>query len=744
MKPIVRHHILIITLFLLLTPSCLAQQIRLQDLPYQEQLSSAKVLHIIEDDEGFLWYATEGGGICRQDGRQTDIFRSHPEQPDLLGSNNVSCLAEVNGYLVIGTFHGAYLLDKKNYSIRRIQEVDDKRIDAICKTHDGHYWLTSNRKVYEFSNHHQLLHTYPSLWKGEKKYVSDIFEDSHHQLWIAQWSGGLLRFNSRQKQFEEEEWPLEVAPSSIVEDNIHHCLWIGTISQGIIKYDLNTSKVTLQPQEFPQKTTPQTFICIDLQFDAKRQRLWMTSTEDLLLFDTSSGTLNQLSIANILPSGIKALNRISFDKRGNLLVAGSQPGPFVLSCSEDNPYFYTAIADGQYLWTYQERRGIVVRNLLNGEEKVVNNVSTPFLPILEKRKDASGIWATDGNNLIYCTIDSTQIVTALPYRAETIADDGKGYIWLGTGKGLLRINLQTKDVETVNPHANDISAITFTPDGQLWLADIYGQLFQYKNNQLVKDKYGTNEYGDAVTKLSVDSLGRLVIVSERYIRFYDTHKHTLTQQSLSAGDIYSICLNETKPFSKWSAPQRDIIVERLPLWLNSWWMWCIYVLALICLIAFIFHYHQLRKQRHLFMNSVKKGIEENRQEVETLQETAISKADKEWLQKAIVIVEQNINNESYTIEQLSNDMYMSRMTFYRKIQSLTGQKPTEFVRTIRLTRAATLLKEGKMTIKEISFATGFSSVSYFSRCFRTMFGVPPTQFGKTTIADSLDPNDTPS
>jgi ligand-binding sensor domain-containing protein len=60
--------------------------------------------------------------------------------------------------------------------------------------------------------------------------VSDIFEDSHHQLWIAQWSGGLLRFNSRQKQFEEAEWPLEVAPSSIVEDNIHHCLWIGTIS----------------------------------------------------------------------------------------------------------------------------------------------------------------------------------------------------------------------------------------------------------------------------------------------------------------------------------------------------------------------------------------------------------------------------------------------------------------------------------------------------------------------------------
>ena len=71
---------------------------------------------------------------------------------------------------------------------------------------------------------------------------------------------------------------------------------------------------------------------------------------------------------------------------------------------------------------------------------------------------------------------------------------------------------------------------------------------------------------------------------------------------------------------------------------------------------------------------------------------------------------------------------MSRMTFYRKIQSLTGQKPTEFIRTIRLRHAAELLREGKLTVTEVSYATGFSSISYFSRSFRTMYGVPPTQF----------------
>ena len=99
-----------------------------------------------------------------------------------------------------------------------------------------------------------------------------------------------------------------------------------------------------------------------------------------------------------------------------------------------------------------------------------------------------------------------------------------------------------------------------------------------------------------------------------------------------------------------------------------------------------------------------------------------------WLKKAIDMVEQHLADEHYSVEQLSADLCMSRMTFYRKIQSATGQKPTEFIRTIRLRRAAELLHEGRLTVTEVSYATGFSSVSYFSRCFRTLFGVSPTQF----------------
>ena len=116
----------------------------------------------------------------------------------------------------------------------------------------------------------------------------------------------------------------------------------------------------------------------------------------------------------------------------------------------------------------------------------------------------------------------------------------------------------------------------------------------------------------------------------------------------------------------------------------------------------------------------------------------------EWLQKAISFVEQNIKDEHYSVEELSSDLCISRMTFYRKIQTATGQKPTEFIRTIRLHHAAELLRKDDLTITEVSYETGFSSVSYFSRCFRAMFGVSPTQYGKTNTAEDLSPIEMPS
>ena len=111
-----------------------------------------------------------------------------------------------------------------------------------------------------------------------------------------------------------------------------------------------------------------------------------------------------------------------------------------------------------------------------------------------------------------------------------------------------------------------------------------------------------------------------------------------------------------------------------------------------------------------------------------VEKVTMNEIDQKFLRQAIEAVEKNLNNEEYDVDALASDVYMSRSTLYRKIHSLTGQKPSIFIRTIRLKHAARLIKEGRHTITEISDMCGFSSLSYFSRIFKAQYGIQPGSY----------------
>ena len=105
-----------------------------------------------------------------------------------------------------------------------------------------------------------------------------------------------------------------------------------------------------------------------------------------------------------------------------------------------------------------------------------------------------------------------------------------------------------------------------------------------------------------------------------------------------------------------------------------------------------------------------------------------STPDEAFLNEVIGHIEKNIDNSEYTIDSLAEDVVMSRMSFYRKMKSLTGQTPADFIRTVRLKTAAKLLKEGNCNVSEACYRTGFASPQNFSKHFKEMFGVLPSQY----------------
>ena len=93
----------------------------------------------------------------------------------------------------------------------------------------------------------------------------------------------------------------------------------------------------------------------------------------------------------------------------------------------------------------------------------------------------------------------------------------------------------------------------------------------------------------------------------------------------------------------------------------------------------------------------------------------------------MAVVEQQLGNSAFDVEQLSSAVALSRTQTHRKLRALTGQSPAEYVRTARLQRALELLRERAGTVSEISYQVGFGSPAHFSTAFSRQFGYPPSE-----------------
>jgi signal transduction histidine kinase/ligand-binding sensor domain-containing protein/DNA-binding response OmpR family regulator len=113
----------------------------------------------------------------------------------------------------------------------------------------------------------------------------------------------------------------------------------------------------------------------------------------------------------------------------------------------------------------------------------------------------------------------------------------------------------------------------------------------------------------------------------------------------------------------------------------------------------------------------------------------LSSVDDQFIKTALELVELNISNASYTVEDMSRDVGMSYTQLYRKIKALTGHTVNEFIRAIRLKRAAQLLEQHQLTVSEITYKVGFTDLQHFRECFKKMYGLTPSQYAHRSGED---------
>jgi len=100
----------------------------------------------------------------------------------------------------------------------------------------------------------------------------------------------------------------------------------------------------------------------------------------------------------------------------------------------------------------------------------------------------------------------------------------------------------------------------------------------------------------------------------------------------------------------------------------------------------------------------------------------------EFLDKVLTCVKENLSNSEYNVERLGKDVGFSQAQLYRKLIALTNYSPNEFIRNFRLKMAARMFHQGHKNITTVLYSVGFNTPSHFSKCFKQLFGVIPSEY----------------
>ena len=556
----------------------------LTELPTQQQLPVANVHCIYQDREGFIWYGTRGGGLCRDNGYHIDVFRSDRNHPDLIGaSNDITSLAgDFHNHILFSTKEGFYMLDKNDYTIHVVdQQMAGKSAGPILVASDSTVWVCSAKRIYHYDQHLQLMATFPSKCMGKDAWASRIMQDSRGNIWVTQWNGGIVRYNQATRQFEEQYWEDGIVPADLVEDPTGHGFWIGTWGKGIMHYDPEKHQITPFPCTYEDSNASLT---IHLVGDNSSRRLWASTMYGLFAYDIIGGNLYPVSLAGILPDGMSVIDNTAFDNKGNLWVSGFSPHTFILSHPDtsimkddlspvrkqlhNRPFIRNTVKEGDYIWLGQDRKPIALYLQKQGTivfDKNTSNVSRPSVTDFCKRHDRQGIWGKEQNLLYHLWYEGQTIQSQVEARVQgdinCILDAGGGEIYIGHQEGIDLYHTTTRNISHLPVSARRVVAILKARDGNLyyasddscltcynsrrgermlstknevtdlaedsngyiWATTRHGDLLYYhpETGKTAIDDKGSNANGDNIKHIAIDAKGHLWLLSDQMVKEYN-------------------------------------------------------------------------------------------------------------------------------------------------------------------------------------------------------------------------------
>ena len=398
-----------------------------------------------------------------------------------------------------------------------------------------------------------------------------------------------------------------------------------------------------------------------------------------------------------------------------------------------NPFVTHLLASGLELWIATDGGGVYIYHQAKHESRQIttaNGLPSNYVRSLVKGRDGR-IWIATDEGLAFVSLDAPNTVINANYcygvnreytrgAAQNLPD---GNIVFGTTTGAIVIH--PDNVQSINYTARlVIMGVSCSADQESLQTEQVNRLLEKGELSLSYDQrtfeiqfesVNMRNHFDIAYRYQVGDGEWSLPSDQQYIRFVNMEpgEHLLTLQCISRTNGTVI---DTKTL---------IITIGQPWW-NTWWMWCIYIaLVLLAFYGAYLMYQLHEKYMRLtidHLQTVEPTI------VDTPQQPVPEKdGGKEFVDKATQLIVDHLSDSAFTIDHLCREMAMSRTLFYVKLKSYTGKSPQDFMRIIRLERAASMLRNG-CNVTDAATQTGFDNPKYFSTVFKKYFGVSPSKY----------------
>ena len=137
---------------------------------------------------------------------------------------------------------------------------------------------------------------------------------------------------------------------------------------------------------------------------------------------------------------------------------------------------------------------------------------------------------------------------------------------------------------------------------------------------------------------------------------------------------------------------------------------------------------QRKALQEIYMNRLMEGKTASSPDILTPSQPQITPYDEQFMEKVMAYMEEQMDNAELTIDQFAEQLMLSRTIFYRKLKSIVGLTPVDFIREIRIKRAVQLIDSDEYNFSQVAYMTGFNDPKYFSKCFKKVIGITPSEY----------------